>query len=568
MTGEKRAMQIYLAQIVLIALFFGACFLAVRDDAGLTNRRTDKIPLDTVGWDVTVDGETTYYDKLPMSIKTSADNTIFLSRTIDEVTVDNNAVGMFSFQKTVHAYIDDTEIFSFENTSRAKSKMPGNSWLFIDLLPEYAGKTLTLELHQCYGSGQVMVPVLYGGTVEGITNNYIKEKLPIICLSVIGIAVGMVVVVLWLTAGKGLMLSKGLPWLGIFTIGRGVWSLIEANSYSFYMDHLLLLVWISYISLKASIFPFAIFDNITFHNGKSKFLDAIAWLNLADIFITTLLQMCGIADYADTILPTNLMVLAMGMYVVVTGVRNLYKSQFFKVRAYNEDKKFTYIAHTLFMLVMVITSMIDVYRFYFTNTPDIGLFSRTGYMIYVLAVMLALLMDFARLVSVGKEAEHIKEEASIDPMTKLYNRAAYEKALDTYAGKWCRGKGVIVFDLNNLKLYNDGLGHDMGDYYIKVSSELIRDLFGKYGNMYRIGGDEFCGIVEDLDYEEFVRVREELQKHIATLCVPGCEIEMGIAAGYCQYVSGKDNSLRDTMRRADEDMYQNKILLKKGGEIR
>jgi len=108
----------------------------------------------------------------------------------------------------------------------------------------------------------------------------------------------------------------------------------------------------------------------------------------------------------------------------------------------------------------------------------------------------------------------------------------------------------------------------MGDYYIKVCSELIRDLFGKFGSMYRIGGDEFCGIVENLEYEEFARIREELQEHIATLCVPGCKIEMGIAAGYCEFASGKDNSLRDTMRRADEDMYQNKVLIKKGGEIR
>lgn len=364
------------------------------------------------------------------------------------------------------------------------------------------------------------------------------------------------------------MLSRGLVWLGLFAIDRGIWSLLEVNCYSFYWDNLLLIVWISYICLKTTEFPFALFINITFHNGRSKFLNAIAWASLADTIITTLLQLFGIADYADTVLPTNLMVLALGVYVIVVGIRDLYQNRHTEIKTYGGGKKFTYIAHTVFTLVLVITSMIDVYRFYFTSTPDTGLFSRTGYLIYVAAVMLALLWDFARLVSMGKEAEHIKEEASIDPMTKLYNRAAFEKTLDSYVGKQCRGKGVIVFDLNNLKLYNDGLGHDMGDYYIKVCSELIRDLFGMYGNMYRIGGDEFCGIVENLEYEEFARVREKLQEHITALCVPGCKIEMGIAAGYCPYLQGKDNSLRDTMRRADEDMYQNKLLLKDGGEIR
>lgn len=567
MSGEKRAIMLYQIQIIVLALFFGACCFFVRDHAGLTNKRTEKIPLDG-GWNVTVDGETRFYEELPVSIPAPNDNTIWLSRTIAEVTADNHAIGLFSFQKTVHAYIGDEEVLVFENNGRAHSKMPGNSWLFIDLGPEDVGKTLTLRLHQCYGTGQVMVPVLYGGTVEGITNSYIKEKLPMLCFSVIGIAIGVLVVGLWLIAGKSLMLSRGLPWLGMFAIVRGIWSLLEVNCYSFYVDNLLLVVWLSYICLKTTIFPFAIFDNLTFHNGQSRFLKGIAWVSLADTFVTTMLQIFGIADYADTVLLTNVMVMAMGLYVVITGVRNLHKSRTTKRKTYQEEKKFTYVAHTMFMLVLVITSMIDVYRFYFTSTPDIGLFSRTGYLIYVAAVMLALLWDFARLVSMGKEAEHIKEEASIDPMTKLFNRAAFEKAIDGCVKKQCRGKGIIVFDLNNLKHYNDDLGHDMGDYYIKVSSELIRDWFGKFGDMYRIGGDEFCGIVEQLDYEEFARVREKLQAHIASLCVPNCTIEMGIAAGYCQYASGKDNSLRDTMRRADEDMYQNKVLIKKGAEIR
>lgn len=567
MTGNKRAMYLYRVEIVLLILFFVISFFVVRDDAGTTSKRTDEIPLDT-GWEVTAAGETVFYDKLPVSIKTSKDNTIWMSRTIDEVTAGSHAVGMFSFQKIVHAYIDDREVLSFENNSRASSKMPGNSWLFIDLAPEDAGKTLTLELHQCYGAGQVMVPVLYSGTVEGITNSYIKEKLPMLCLSVTGIAIGMLVIMFWVIAGKSLMLSEGLPWLGMFAVVRGIWSLLEANCYSFYMDNLLLLVWLSYVCLKTAVFPFAVFANITFHNGRSRLLKVITWGSLIDAFVTTLLQVFGIADYADTVLPTNLMVMVTGIYVFVTGVRNIYKSRVAKVRIYGDERKITYMAHTVSMLIMVVTSMIDVYRFYFTSTPDIGLYSRTGYLIYVAAVLLALLWDFARLANMGKEAEHIREEAAIDPMTKLYNRAAFEKGIDSYTGKQCRDKGIILFDLNNLKLYNDGLGHDMGDYYIKVSSELIRDLFGKYGNMYRIGGDEFCGIVENLTYEEFDRVRRELQEHISTLRVPGCEIEMGIAAGYCQYAAVKDSSLRDTMRRADEDMYQNKVLLKKGKEIR
>lgn len=567
MTKDKKAINFYIVQMIFFTLFFSFFIIFLGEDVGQSKKRTSEIPLDT-GWEVRAGGEAVYYDKLPVSINTTYNNTILLSRKIEEVTKDNNAIGLFSFQKTVHAYIDGKEVLSFENTSMAHSKMPGNSWLFIDLNQEDAGKTLTLELHQCYGNGQVMVPVIYGGTVEGITNSYMRQKLVLLCFSAIGSAIGAVLVVFWLVVGKNMIISEGLPWLGAFAVVRGIWSLLEANCYSFYVSHLLMWVWLSYICLKTTIFPFAMFDNLTFHDGKSKFLKAIAWIGLVETFVTTLLQLFGIADFADTVIVTNVMVMALGIYVVVTGVRNIYKSRITKVKTYNEQKQATYIAHTVFMFVLVITSMADVYRFYFTNSPDIALFSRVGYLVYVIAVTLALLWDSARLIRIGRQAERIREEALVDPMTKLYNRAAYEKHIDENAGKKSENKGIIIFDLNNLKLFNDGMGHEMGDYYIKTSSELIRDMFGKYGSMYRIGGDEFSGIVEKMSYGEFERIREEMQRHIDALRIPGCDFKMGIAAGYCPYDGDKDQSLRDTMKRADEDMYKNKVLLKNGAEIR
>lgn len=567
MFGNKWAAKLYIAEAAVLVLLFGLGFWYMRNDAGQTSRRADRIPLDS-GWSITAQGETAYYDRLPMVVKTSEDNTIWLSRKIEEVTDKNNAIGLFSFQKTVHAYIDGKEVLSFENNTDVHSKMPGNSWLFVDLHPQDMGKTLTLELHQCYGSGQVMVPVLYAGTVEGIINSYMKEKMLLICFSAIGGTIGLAIVILWIVAGRSLMLSKGLPWLGIFAIVRGIWSLLETNFYSFYVDHLLLWVWMSYICLKTSIVPFAIFTNKTFHEGKSKCLSAITWIGLADTVITTLFQLLGIADYADTVLPTNLMIMVLGMYVIVTGMRNLYQSQKTKVQMYHDGKRMTYIAHTVFMFVLVILSMADVYRFYFTNTPDIAYYSRVGYFVYVVAVLMALVWDFARLVNIGKQAEDIKEEASVDPMTKLYNRAAFEKHMDLFVGKKCENKAIIMFDLNNLKLFNDRLGHDMGDYYIKISSELIRDMFGRYGSMYRIGGDEFCGIVEKISYKEFLAVKKEMEDHVDKLRIPGCDLKMGIASGCCIFDLDKDQSLRDTMKRADVDMYNNKIKLKKGAEIR
>ena len=59
-----------------------------------------------------------------------------------------------------------------------------------------------------------------------------------------------------------------------------------------------------------------------------------------------------------------------------------------------------------------------------------------------------------------------------------------------------------------------------------------------------------------------------MEQHVDRLRVPGCDFKMGIASGCCIFDSEKDQSLRDTMKRADDDMYHNKVRLKNGAEIR
>ena len=219
-------------------------------------------------------------------------------------------------------------------------------------------------------------------------------------------------------------------------------------------------------------------------------------------------------------------------------------------------------AHILFLIVIIATTLADLYRYYFTNDPDIAKFSRIGYLGYIIMVVLTLLLEFMKWVSIGKQAENIKEEASMDAMTKLWNRACFERDIDKPSPKKCRRMGILMFDLNNLKTFNDKYGHDMGDYYIKVCSEVLRDAFSMWGNVYRIGGDEFCGIAENLSEEEFERVKLEMESQIKQLRIPNYDLTMEIASGFCRFNEKLDMNLRDTMKRADENMYERKQRMK------
>ena len=94
------------------------------------------------------------------------------------------------------------------------------------------------------------------------------------------------------------------------------------------------------------------------------------------------------------------------------------------------------------------------------------------------------------LLLINYSTDFYKEMAVTDTMTGVYNRSAFEEW--EYETSDYEGYSIATFDLNNLKWCNDNLGHAAGDAYIQASARIIKEIFGRHGKCYRIGGDEFC----------------------------------------------------------------------------
>ena len=80
-----------------------------------------------------------------------------------------------------------------------------------------------------------------------------------------------------------------------------------------------------------------------------------------------------------------------------------------------------------------------------------------------------------------------------DSLTGARSRYAYSQKLNEYDAmpKLPDDLTVFLIDIDGLKRTNDTLGHDAGDELIRGSAECIAKTFENYGNVYRIGGDEF-----------------------------------------------------------------------------
>jgi diguanylate cyclase (GGDEF)-like protein len=96
--------------------------------------------------------------------------------------------------------------------------------------------------------------------------------------------------------------------------------------------------------------------------------------------------------------------------------------------------------------------------------------------------------------------ELLREQALTDALTSLGNRrkllADLEERLQSTTAT--RPLVLMMFDLDGFKSYNDTFGHPAGDSMLARLAEKLQAAVAEYGSAYRLGGDEFCVLVNPL----------------------------------------------------------------------
>ena len=153
-----------------------------------------------------------------------------------------------------------------------------------------------------------------------------------------------------------------------------------------------------------------------------------------------------------------------------------------------------------------------------------------------------------------------------DSLTGLRNTTSYKSKAIEFDVKIKEGGvsfGVIVFDLNHLKKINDTYGHICGNELIVTASRIICDTFKK-SPIFRIGGDEFCVILQNRDLADVKTLFEHFDAECATTYVmkENVKIPISIAKGFAEFNPERDTQFADVFKRADIEMYKNKRSMK------
>ncbi len=186
-------------------------------------------------------------------------------------------------------------------------------------------------------------------------------------------------------------------------------------------------------------------------------------------------------------------------------------------------------------------------------------------LLFAINIIFIFLLFFAmfftlRGIALRRRADSLGKIAYVDSLTGMDNRASCERLICRLKETPpCESIVVCMFDMNDLKLTNDFLGHKGGDKVIKEFAKIIKRNAAPYGFIGRFGGDEFLAIFENcndgiaIDY--LSNVRKDVNDYNSQM-TNNLE-KINYAAGYVIDVLS-NTCIDDLVHNADNKMYEDK----------
>ncbi len=175
----------------------------------------------------------------------------------------------------------------------------------------------------------------------------------------------------------------------------------------------------------------------------------------------------------------------------------------------------------------------------------------------------AVVSVFHDITSRKHHEARILELANVDSLTGLPNRRMLESRLDqchSQAVRSHRAFALLFLDLDNFKVVNDSLGHEVGDQLLVSVTQRMKTILRAEDTLARVGGDEFVIILSEVVSENDAKL--VARKILDTLQPPhwiaGHEIHAHASIGIAVYPQCGARDAATLMGMADQAMYEAK----------
>lgn len=497
-----------------------------------------------------------YIDKMPDNIEWQSDKELILRNILPENEKQYyNTILFRSSNQSVKVYVENTLIYKLGvDDERLFGKTPGSNWNYVIIPEGSAGKQIEIRLNSPYEDCAGFISDFKLGTYEKLQRSFLNERMPQISVSIAILIYGVVLVAVYLLLAKHTKNAGGYAYLGFFGIFIAIWSLLETQVIQFIYSNTAVLTLVTFYSLM--LIPVALNQFVArmYLEAKDKLksiLNCVCYLN---IIIQTILQLANIADVYQMVFVTHTII---AISWITAAIRVFIK--------YIKTRESIYKRVTVAFIVLLLSGLIDLLRYYMGDFGDYAKFFRVGILIFITLLSVWYTGGVFELLKKGISANVYEKMAYEDALTKCKNRAYFAaelKKINEYHKKF-KKMGIVTFDVNDLKVVNDTYGHASGDELLCKAAYCISSAFKGLGEIARIGGDEFAVILKNADIEA-------IESAISVMCEKAQYYSMNnengilltIAYGYSIYDEMVDKDMEAVMVRADRKMYAKKKEMK------
>lgn len=474
--------------------------------------------------------------------------------TITEAPPPSSCLTFYLVHQYAEVYVDDELLFSLSsNPNNLFAKTIGCAWAKAFIYASDINKQVRILVYPVYEATIARPLTIYYGSLNAVVANMIDLNLFSIIFGIVAIVIGVAFILFTLINIKNLEADKSVAALGCFSMFTGLWKLSDSEVIPFLFENLTTFFSaVATISVTLMLLSFIIFTTNQFSQKTFFVWKIICIIDMIIGIVFCLLQIFNIADLKDTLSISHAMIVVDIIALLIT----------FIWEALNHRLTPKLKTTALCFLLISSGAILDLTLYYTIGLSSQMMLCLLAFLAYIIIIGFMTVKEALMLINRGKEAKKYQHLAIHDQMTGLYNRTFWTEYIQAhkYDDRACY---IIMLDINELKLCNDTLGHDAGDRLLINSANLMKQAFLPNGIPIRLGGDEFCIVLNEIldstcrSYLKiFLSSIERFNKDHPE------EYPIQIAYGYSKYNPKTDVDFNETLRRADKKMYEKKLEMK------
>lgn len=515
------------------------------------------------GWKVTYGGKT--YENVNLNTfrfpkRVEKGEIISMDNTLP-YDVGNDMILAFKLNLSyVSVYVNGRSSYSYlAGADPGKgSSLPGDAIHMVTLPENAAGAECHVLIYPGVKDAFGALPSFYLVPTEDISACYMSVD---IYTSLIGFFLFMLGAVMLCTAIVMFVLRKDFR--RIFALGSlafcmGYWALEKTDAIELFSSDFSTNTQIGYLCLYLSILPFSMLVILIRGSGTKRWQKVITYTVVA--MFATFFTVVYFLNMTDTVNVAQ----CYGLYhlQVIVGLAMLMAGTHAKDRNSDRENRILNIG----VWIVSVGVIVDVTRYYLKGLIVLNCRILFTSVMPLVSVVFVMMMIYAYLVHLNDnymqqaEEQVLKKLAYTDVLTDLHNRAWCNRRFEELA-RDPSSYTIVSFDVNGLKKVNDTLGHAAGDSLLKDAGRILKACFEDYGDVIRMGGDEFLVLMTGCRKRILNRCLKRMEKLEAVYSTRR-RYEIQISYGAAASNENRQMSPDELYRTADSLMYQMKKELK------